>query len=158
MRSLERAEKLLDLASETGVNIDLVELDVGDDESVRLGFEKIFELTGRVDVLVSNAGVGGNSVVEESTSEAFLDVFNINLCGVTAAGMTHATDALEVAKIIEHAITTDEPRVRYPVSWCSPEMSPLHDRFDEEDWLALGRTDDDAEYAERFTQVFGVQI
>ena len=75
-----------------------------------------------------------------------------------AAGKLHATDAVEVAKVIEYAITTDEPRLRYPVSWCSPEMSALHDRVDDADWLELGTITDDAEYAERFAAVFGVEI
>ena len=249
-------EKLFNLASEAGVTIDLVEMDISEDDSVRLGFERIFELTDRIDVLVNNAGVGGNAAVEETTSERFQEVFNINLCGATrctqavlpgmrqrgsgtivnitsvlariplsgqapyiaskwalegvsealaqevapfgirvaiiepgitkssmfaknvdtpnvtaaydqhyrrmfqfyAAGKLHATDPVEVAKVIEHAITTNEPRLRYPVSWCSPEMSALHDRVDDADWLELGTITDDAEYAERFAAVFGVEI
>ena len=39
-----------------------------------------------------------------------------------AAGMAQATDPFEVAEVIHHAITTDEPRLRYPVSWGGPEM------------------------------------
>src|SRR5215213_6678146 len=35
----------------------------------------------RVDVLVNNAGVGGNAVAEEATPELYLDVMNVNLCG-----------------------------------------------------------------------------
>ena len=76
-------EKLLNLATEAGVTIDLVEMDISEDDSVRLGFERIFELTDRIDVLVNNAGVGGNAAVEETTSERFQEVFNINLCGAT---------------------------------------------------------------------------
>jgi len=256
VRSLDKAEKLLALAADAGVTIELVELDVGDDASVAAGFEQIHALTGRVDNLVNNAGVGGNSVVEECPSDTYLDVFNINVVGATRctqavlpgmrergsgtivnitsvagriasiaqapyvaskwalegvseelaqevapfgvrvaiiepgvtkssifakntdvpnttgayatqyghmfrfymAGRDNATDPVEVGKIIEHAITTDEPQMRYAVSWCSPEMSPLHDRIDHEDWLALGMITDADEYDERFQQIFGVEI
>ena len=47
-----------------GVEIDLVELDVAEDASVAQGFEEIFAKTDRVDVLVNNAGIGGNAVAE----------------------------------------------------------------------------------------------
>ena len=81
VRSVGRAGKLLDAAEERGVGIELVELDIASDSSVRDGFAQIVEQAGRVDHLVNNAGVGGNGVVEESTPERLLDVMNIDLCG-----------------------------------------------------------------------------
>lgn len=82
VRDVTKAEKLLAAASGRGVEVHLVELDVADDESVRRGFAEIFDRTaGVVDVLVNNAGVGGNAVAEESTSAMYLDVMNVNLCG-----------------------------------------------------------------------------
>ena len=60
----------------------LVELDVADDASVRSGFDEILERAGHVDVLVNNAGVGGNGVTEETAPAEYLDVMNVNLCGV----------------------------------------------------------------------------
>ena len=54
------------MAADGGVEINLVELDVADDESVRAGFaEHPRRDRRRVDVLVNNAGVGGNAVAEE---------------------------------------------------------------------------------------------
>jgi NAD(P)-dependent dehydrogenase (short-subunit alcohol dehydrogenase family) len=81
VRDRSRATKLGAMAAERGVDVELVELDVADDESVRGGFEEILERTGGVDVLVNNAGVGGNGVVEETSSSDYLDVMNVNLCG-----------------------------------------------------------------------------
>ena len=69
------------MAADAGVQIEWVELDIADSDSVKNGFARIFEQTETVDVLVNNAGVGGNAVVEESPPELFLDVMNINLCG-----------------------------------------------------------------------------
>ena len=59
VRSKDRAAKLDAMSAERGVEVGLVELDVADDASVRRGFEEILDRTGQVDVLVNNAGVGG---------------------------------------------------------------------------------------------------
>ena len=45
-----------------------------------------------------------------------------------AAGMANATDPFEVGRVIHHAITTDEPQLRYPVSWGGAELCAAHDR------------------------------
>ncbi len=75
-----------------------------------------------------------------------------------AAGMANATDPFEVGRVIEHAITTDRPQLRYPVSWGGPEMAALHDRIDDSDWITLGSIEDDGEYATRFEEIFGIDI
>lgn len=82
VRSLHKAGKLTAAAEAAGVSVQLVELDIADDQSVRDGFADIFSRTdGVVDVLVNNAGVGGNAVAEETPPSMYLDVMNINLCG-----------------------------------------------------------------------------
>ena len=83
VRSVAKADKLNAMAGAAGVEVHLVELDVGDDESVRAGFGRILGDAGRVDHLVNNAGVGGNAVVEECSAQLFLDVMNVDLCGAT---------------------------------------------------------------------------
>lgn len=256
VRGMAKAEKLLAAAEKAGVTIELVELDVADDASVANGFAEIHALTGRVDNLINNAGVGGNAVVEECPSELYLDTFNINVCGVTrctqavlpgmrergsgaivnitsvagriaalaqspyvaskwalegiseglaqevapfgirvviiepgvtkssifaknidapnstgayeahyrrmfqfyAAGMAGATDPVEVGKVIEHAISTDDPVLRYPVSWGGHEMASLHDRIDDGDWLELGTIQNDDDYNRRFNEIFSIDI
>ena len=82
VRSVDKAGKLQSMSAEAGVDVSLVELDVADDESVRTGFARILEETnGVVDVLVNNAGVGGNAVAEECQTSTYLELMNINLCG-----------------------------------------------------------------------------
>lgn len=83
VRSLDKADKLLAKADEAGLAIQLAVADVADDESVQNGFAEILSSTGRIDHLVNNAGVGGNAVVEETPSQMYLDVFNVNVCGAT---------------------------------------------------------------------------
>jgi len=256
VRSLDKAAKLHTMAQQAGVVVDLVELDVADDASVRRGFEEIDERFGRVDHLVNNAGVGGNAVVEECTIELFDEVMNINLNGAVrclqavlpqmrergsgtivnvtsvvgrlaalaqapytaskwalegvseelaqevapfgvrvaiiepgvtrsaifaknvdtpnstgayttqyarmfqmyAAGVQQATDPIEVARVIHHAIVTDRPQLRYAVSWGAAEIIAGRAAMSDEDWVEMGTIPDDAEYAARFGEVFGVDI
>jgi NAD(P)-dependent dehydrogenase (short-subunit alcohol dehydrogenase family) len=256
VRSVDRAAKLATMSAEAGVEVELVELDVADDESVRVGFERILADAGRVDHLVNNAGVGGNATVEECPTSLYADVMNVNLLGpvrciqavlpqmrergsgtivnvtsvvgrlaalaqspyvaskwafeglseelaqevapfgvrvaivqpgitksaifaknidapnstgvyethyrrmfqMYAAGMANATDPFEVAAVILHAITTDEPRLRYPVSWGGPEIIGGRARLSDEDWVAMGAVTDDADYIARFRDAFGVDI
>ncbi len=256
VRSIAKAEKLQSMASDAGVDIELFELDVADDDSVREGFAEILATTGRVDHLVNNAGVGGNAVAEECPPELYLSVMNVNLCGAVrclqavvpqmrergsgtivnitsvagriaalaqspyvaskwafeglseglaqelapfgirvviiepgvtksaifaknidapnstgvyeahyrrmfqfyATGMANASDPFEVASVIHEAITTDEHRLRYPVSWGGAELAELHDRIDDSDWIAMGAIEEDAAYYQRFHDVFGLDL
>ena len=81
VRSIAKAEKLQTMAADAGVDVELFELDVADDDSVRDGFAELLAATGRVDHLVNNAGIGGNAVAEECPPQMYLDVMNVNLCG-----------------------------------------------------------------------------
>jgi NAD(P)-dependent dehydrogenase (short-subunit alcohol dehydrogenase family) len=256
VRNLDSAAKLLAMAEEAGVEVNLFTMDVADDESVRRGLAGVLERTGRVDVLVNNAGVGGNAVMEECPPSLYNEVFNINVCGAVRcvqavlpgmrerrsgtivnitsitgviaaiaqqpyvaskwalegateglaqevapfgirvaiiepgitkssifaknvdapnqsgaydahyrrlfqfykAGLAEATDALEVAELIAHAITTDEPRLRYTVSWGGPEIASARRAMSDEEWVAMGLPLDDGEYYDRFSRAFGVDI
>lgn len=256
VRSVGRAGKLLAAAEESGVGVELVELDIASDASVRDGFAEILGRAGRVDHLVNNAGVGGNGVVEETSPERLLEVMNVDLCGAVrcaqavlpgmrergsgtivnvtsvagrlaaiaqapyvaakwalegiseelamevaafgirvaiiepgvtkssifgkntdapnasgaydahyermlqmyAAGYVHASDAVEVGRIVLHAIETDDPKLRYPVSWGGPEIVAGRAAMSDEDWVAMGRTETLAEYIDAFRDRFGVDI
>jgi len=81
VRNLDSAAKLRSMADEAGVEVGLFTMDVADDESVRRGMGEVLERAGRVDVLVNNAGVGGNAVMEECPPALYNEVFNINVCG-----------------------------------------------------------------------------
>ena len=80
VRGVSKADKLLTKARELRIaeRIALVEMDVADSASVGAGFTKIFKDVDQVDVLVNNAGVGGNAVTEECPIDTYTEVFNIN--------------------------------------------------------------------------------
>ena len=255
VRSVDKAAKLVAMATEAGTEVRLVELDVADDKSVQTGFASVQDEAGRVDVLVNNAGVGGNGVVEETLIERYGEVMNVNLYGALrclkavlpgmrerrsgtivnitsvagrfaspaqapyvaskwafegiseelahelapfgirvaivepgvtksaifakntdfgghpdyqphwrrmfqfyAAGLANATDPFDVAKVVHHAITTDSPMLRYPVSWAGPEIIENRTRISDEEWIALGDIADDDTYYRAFRDAFGFDI
>jgi len=256
VRATSRMDTFHKMAEAAGVTIELVELDVAEDDSVAQGFAQILDEAGRVDVLVNNAGVGGNAVAEEATPEMYLDVMNINLCGAIrclkhvlpgmrerrsgaivnitsltgkvaaiaqspyvaskyafegvsdglaqelapfgirvvviepgvtksaifaksvdapnatgaydapyrrmfqfyARGIAEATDPMEVAQVIHHAITTDQPRLRYAMSWGGQGMIDGREAMSDADWVELGAIESDDEYYARFQEHFGVDI
>ena len=255
-RTRDRAAKAMAMADEAGVTVDWIEMDIADNDSVIAGFAEISQLVDQVNVLVNNAGVGGNAVVEECPPEMFLEVMNINLCGAVrcirevapqmrerrsgcivnvssvvgrfaalaqapyvaskwaleamseelaqelapfdirvaiiepgitksaifaknvdapnstgaydahyrrlfqfyAAGMAQATDPFEVGAVIRTAIETDDPRLRYPVSWGAPELLSRRPQISDAEWLALGAVATDEEYVAEFERLFGVSI
>lgn len=60
----------------------IVEIDITDGQSVKLGVEQAVEVTGGLDVLVNNAGVGVNGLTEAFTIDDMKKLFDINLFGV----------------------------------------------------------------------------
>jgi len=82
MRSLERGEKLKGIAQELNLEIKAVELDVSDTDSVNQGINEILDQTDQIDVLINNAGVGSNAVIEDVDIESDKSVFETNFWGV----------------------------------------------------------------------------
>jgi len=82
MRSLERGEKLREIAHQLNLEIKEVELDVSDTDSVNQGINGILDQTDQIDVLINNAGVGSNAVIEDVDIESDKSVFETNFWGV----------------------------------------------------------------------------
>ena len=56
-------------------------LDVTDTESMRIGIEGVLAATGRIDVLVNNAGYGSYGAIEDVTQEEAKRQFDVNVFG-----------------------------------------------------------------------------
>lgn len=82
MRDLGKGGKLQDEAAAAGASVLPLELDVSDDDSVRTGIQGVLDAEGRIDVLVNNAGLGYNKVVEEIDIDEGKQVFDVNYWGV----------------------------------------------------------------------------
>jgi NAD(P)-dependent dehydrogenase (short-subunit alcohol dehydrogenase family) len=75
-----------------------------------------------------------------------------------SAGIPQATPPEEVAQLVHHAISTDQPKLRYACSWGAQEILNGRAAMTDEDWVALGAHQDDADYYAGFKQFFGVDI
>lgn len=82
MRSLDKGEKLAAMAAEAGVTVHPVVCDVADSESVNTAIAEVLDDAGRIDVLINNAGIGGNGVAEETPIEVYDEVMNVNVNGI----------------------------------------------------------------------------
>jgi len=82
MRNPEAAPELLALAAEEGLPVSVVRLDVDSDESVRSAIAETLAKQGRIDVLVNNAGIGGQGPVEEADIGVFRRAMETNFFGV----------------------------------------------------------------------------
>mgnify|MGYP001383217439 CR=1 FL=1 len=81
MRSLNRGEKLREIAQQLSLEIKEVELDVSDTDSVNQGVSAILDQTDQIDVLINNAGIGSNAVIEDVDIESDKDVLETNFWG-----------------------------------------------------------------------------
>jgi NAD(P)-dependent dehydrogenase (short-subunit alcohol dehydrogenase family) len=62
--------------------VELVEMDVRDDASVQLGIQSIIAQSGRIDVLVNNAGMSMIGAVEETAMTEAASLFDTNVFGI----------------------------------------------------------------------------
>jgi NAD(P)-dependent dehydrogenase (short-subunit alcohol dehydrogenase family) len=77
---------------ETRGGVVFLPLDVTDDESVATAVREVLDRSGRIDVLVNNAGVGVSGAAEESSIEQARALFETNLFGsirMTRAVLPH---------------------------------------------------------------------
>jgi NAD(P)-dependent dehydrogenase (short-subunit alcohol dehydrogenase family) len=86
MRDLERrnapaAERLRALAAAEALALEPLELDVTDDGSVTAAVERILAETGRIDVVVNNAGVLFYGLTEAFTVEQARELLDVNVLG-----------------------------------------------------------------------------
>ena len=81
-RNAEHRESLERLASGEDLRLQVLELDVTDEESVRTAVLGALRHAGHLDVVINNAGVAGVGVTEAYTPDQFQQMFDINLFGV----------------------------------------------------------------------------
>lgn len=256
MRSLEKGEKLAAMAEEAGVEVNMVVCDVTDTDSVNRAVAEVTEASGGIDVMVNNAGIGGNGVMEETPLALYEEVMDVNVYGIvrcvqavlpqmrergngciinvsSVAGVIAAiaqspyvaskwaveglteglaqevaglgvrvamiepgivrtaimaknTDApnssgaydaayrrlfafyaaglqtpglpSEVAEVIYEAATAENPKLRYTCGWGGVELTKNRPKVSDEEWVALGAIEDDAEYVARFGELFGLNL
>src|SRR5207253_8836070 len=82
MRNLNKSENIKLAATKENLPIHIHQLDVTDDVSVKNTVQAILSETGRIDLLVNNAGYGLNGAFEDLAMEEIKAQFETNLFGV----------------------------------------------------------------------------
>lgn len=89
-RRIEKIEALAAELSSGGARALALPLDVADADAIGPAFERIERELGPIDVLVNNAGVGGEGLALELSVEAFDNTFAVNVRGTYFAAVEAA--------------------------------------------------------------------
>ena len=81
VRNLSKAKKIQDLINRENLSLKILRLDVNDNQSIKLAVKKILTDTGKIDVLINNAGYGMFGPVEEITTQEVKKQFETNFFG-----------------------------------------------------------------------------
>ena len=81
MRNTSKSDVIKKRSQDENVPIEILQLDVNDDLSVKNAIETVLQKDGRIDVLVNNAGYALFGAVEDLSSAEVSDQFNTNVLG-----------------------------------------------------------------------------
>lgn len=96
MRNLDKKGSLEAAATEAGVSLEVLQLDVQDTASVNAAVDTIINAEGRIDTLINNAGAGFVRTTEQASEDDIDWVMDVNFMGVvrcTKAVMPHMRKA-----------------------------------------------------------------
>ena len=82
MRNVNKGEKMKQISKEEDLPIEIIELDVNDEDSIKSAIKKVVEVSGRIDVLVNNAGYGQFGCTEDVSIDDFKKQFETNFFSI----------------------------------------------------------------------------
>ena len=92
MRNTEKGAELEQARDEENLKIELLQLDVTDEASVKKAVAHVIDAAGQIDVLVNNAGIGAHGPIEETEDDEAKEIFETNFFGalrVIRAALPH---------------------------------------------------------------------
>jgi NAD(P)-dependent dehydrogenase (short-subunit alcohol dehydrogenase family) len=82
VRNFSKANNIRDLIDKENLSLKILHLDVNNDKSIKLAVKKILTDTGRIDVLINNAGFGMFGPIEEISTQEIKKQFDTNFFGI----------------------------------------------------------------------------
>ena len=82
MRDITKGTTLKEIAKKEDISIEIIEMDVDKEESIKSAIERIFVDKKRLDLLVNNAGYGQFGCTEDVTIEEFREQFDTNFFSI----------------------------------------------------------------------------
>jgi short-subunit dehydrogenase len=81
VRNLSKAKRIQEIINRETLPLKIIQLDVNDNQSIKLAVKKILTDSGGIDILINNAGYGMFGPVEEITMEEVKKQFETNFFG-----------------------------------------------------------------------------
>lgn len=81
VRDLSKAERIQEITNKEKLPLKIIRLDVNEDESIRIAIQKIISDSGRIDILINNAGYGMFGPIEEISIKEIKEQFETNFFG-----------------------------------------------------------------------------
>jgi NAD(P)-dependent dehydrogenase (short-subunit alcohol dehydrogenase family) len=82
MRNIHKAKEIQKIAEVESLPLDVIQLDVTNDEPIAKAIDTVISESGRIDVLVNNAGYGLIGSIEDMSTEEMKAQFETNVFGV----------------------------------------------------------------------------
>ena len=80
-RDLSKAERIQEITNIEKLPLKIIRLDVNEDESIGIAIQEIISDSGRIDILINNAGYGMFGPIEEISIEEIKEQFETNFFG-----------------------------------------------------------------------------
>lgn len=136
MRNLPKADEITKIAKSENLPLCVIQLDVTDDISINKAIDTVINESGKVDVLVNNAGYGLIGSIEDTSIEELKAQYETNVFGVEEM-LKHRLYPEEVAKTVIQAIENPKPKLRYIVGKDAEELIELRRKSSDEElfWI-----------------------